>query len=57
VRGQCYLRGWSLLGLLNTLLGCVFAVVLIRHRDSTSHRTVRWSWGKASDWPPGEEGT
>lgn len=49
---RCYLRGLSPLGLLNTLFGCLFNRVLVRHIDVDTGKTVYWSWRKATDFPP-----
>jgi len=48
---RCYLRGTTPLGLFNTVVGCLVGIVLVRHRDDQTKRTVRWSWKPASDFP------
>jgi len=53
---RCYLRGTSLLGLFNTIIGCLLNRVLVRMKDSKTGKTFWWRWDKASDWPPAEEG-
>jgi len=50
-RRRCYLRGTSLLGLVNTILGCLINRVLVRCIDSDTKRTVAWRWDNASDHP------
>ena len=50
-RNRFYIRGSSALGLFNTVLGCLCNRVVIWHIDDTGH-VVRWSIGKASDFPP-----
>ena len=49
---RCYLRGWTPLGLLNTVLGCVFNRVLAKHIDNETGKTVKWSIRKATDFKP-----
>ena len=53
MKGRCYLRGTSWLGLLNTGLGCVLNRVLVRHL--WQGKTIRWGWAKATDFPRREE--
>jgi hypothetical protein len=52
---RCYIRGLTWLGLLNTVIGCLFNRVLIRHIDTKTRRTVKWSVGIATDFPPGPD--
>ena len=52
---RCYLRGTSLLGLFNTIIGCLFNRVLVQMVDNVTHKTVGWRWDKATDWPAVEE--
>lgn len=47
-----YLRGTSWLGLLNTVLGALFNRVLCKELDRDTGKLVRWSWRKATDFPP-----
>jgi len=47
---RCYLRGTSRLGLFNTVVGCLFGVVLIKRVDSDTRETVGWFWDKAKNW-------
>jgi len=54
VRCRCYLRGLTPLGLLNTVMGCVFNRVLVRGADLTTGKTVAWRWDRATDHPPAE---
>lgn len=49
---RCYLRGWTWLGLLNTVMGCLFNRVLVRCIDEDTGRTVRWFWDTATNHPP-----
>jgi len=48
---RCYLRGTSLLGLFNTVIGCLFNRVLVR-ASSIDGVTIRWFWDKATNWLP-----
>ena len=48
---RCYLRGTSLLGLFNTVIGCLIGVVLVKRVDSDTKQTVGWFWDKAKKWP------
>jgi hypothetical protein len=48
---RCYLRGLTPLGLLNTVLGCLFNRVIVRVTDTTTGSTLRLVWGKATDHP------
>lgn len=50
---RCYLRGTSLLGLFNTMIGCLFNRVLVRV-NSSDGRAIDWRWDKATNWPPAE---
>ncbi len=52
VSNRCYLRGTSLLGLVNTILGCLINRVLVKCIDSDTGRTVAWLWDKGTDHPP-----
>jgi len=52
---RCYLRGTSVLGLLNTLLGCVFGIVLVKMVDTRSGTVIRWYLDKATRHPPREK--
>lgn len=55
---RCYLRGTSWLGVLNTVLGCLFNRVIVVARDSDSGVVVDWWWDKATEWPAvDDEGT
>ena len=49
---RCYLRGWSLLGIFNTVAACLFNRVLVLHRDMDTQKVVGWRWDKAVSWPP-----
>ena len=49
-RGRCYLRGLTLLGIFNTVCGCLFGQVLVRVTDTG--KTVRWYWDAAVKHPP-----
>lgn len=57
VNNRCYLRGWTPLGLLNTVIGCLFNRVLVRHIDTETGKTVNWSMGVATDYPPDSDTT
>lgn len=52
LRNRFYLRGTTPLGLFNTLLACICNRVLVRHIDSETHKTVRWSVKRGTDFPP-----
>lgn len=51
---RCYLRGLSLLGIFNTIIGCLFNRVLVVAQDIETGRVVRW-WDLATNWPAVEE--
>lgn len=51
---RCYLRGWTPLGLLNTVLGCLFNRVLAKHIDEAG-KIVKWSFYKATRFPPARD--
>ncbi len=53
---RCYLRGWTPLGLFNSLVGCLFNRVLVKVEDSRTGRTVRRYWDRASAHPGGKDG-
>ena len=55
MNSRCYLRGLTLLGIFNTIVGCLFNRVLVVARDTETGRVVRWWWDKAANWPPEEE--
>jgi hypothetical protein len=55
LKDRCYMRGLTLLGLLNTAIGCVFNRVLVRGEDDETGKTVFWRWDKATDWPEASE--
>ena len=45
-----YIRGRTWLGLLNTVLACLFDRVLVHHVDAGTKKTLRWSVAKSSDF-------
>ena len=49
---RCYLRGWSVLGLFNTIMGCLFGRVLVRVRDLDTGQIIDWYWDRAECHPP-----
>jgi len=49
---RCYFRGWSWLGLFNTVMGCLFNRVLVHAIDHRSGKTVSWYWNPAHWWGP-----
>lgn len=49
---RCYLRGTSALGLLNTVLGCLFNRVLVLHKRTDSGAITAIVWDRADRWPP-----
>ena len=51
MKNRCYIRGFSPLGLLNTVLGCLINRVLVRCVDSDTRLTLYWRWEKASEHP------
>ena len=48
---RCYLRGTTLLGFFNSVVGCLFNRVLVKRVDDTTKRTVGWFWARATDFP------
>ena len=50
---RCYLRGTSLLGLFNTIIGCLFNRVLVIAKDTDTGKVVRRYWDWADEHPPG----
>lgn len=50
---RCYLRGTSWLGLLNTVLGCLFNRVLVLKISGIGkcRKVTGWWIDKATDWP------
>jgi len=52
---RCYLRGLTVLGLFNTVWGCLFGWVLVKVRDVETGRTVRWYWDRAEEHPQAGE--
>ena len=58
---RCYLRGTSLLGLFNTVIGCLFNRVLVRELYYVDEYTISddppkycWYFDKATNWPKQE---
>ena len=51
---RCYLRGWTPLGLFNTVVGCAINRVLVKIVDMDTGKTVSWFWDTATDYcfPP-----
>lgn len=49
---RCYLRGWTPLGLFNTVAGCLFNRVLVRVTELRTGETIGWQWDKADAHPP-----
>ncbi len=52
---RCYLRGLTPLGLINTVIGCLFNRVLVRIVDADTGKTFAWSWRKATEFPRAED--
>jgi len=50
--GRCYLRGFTLLGIFNTVCGCLFGQVLVRVIDTDTGKVVRRYWDAAVKHPP-----
>ena len=50
-RGRCYLRGLTLLGIFNTVCGCLFGQILVKAVEDTGE-AVRWYWDAADNHPP-----
>lgn len=50
LRNRFYVRGVTPLGRLNTVLGCLFNRVIVRHIDEW-RTTVRWSIKRGTDFP------
>jgi len=51
---RCYLRGLSILGLFNTIIGCLFNRVLVMRIDSDTKEFCGWFWDLATNHPPEE---
>jgi len=49
---RCYLRGTSLLGLFNTVIGCLFNRVLVKVTIADTNEVIDWWWGYADKFPP-----
>jgi len=49
---RCYLRGLSVLGLFNTLIGCLFNRVLVIRIDSDTDKLCGWLGDLATNHPP-----
>lgn len=48
---RCYIRGWTPLGLLNTVTGCLFNRVLVRVVNTDGWGQVyTYHWEKASEY-------
>jgi hypothetical protein len=54
MKDRCYLRGLSLLGIINSILGCLVNRVLVRCINDDTGKTIRWYWDKATDHPRGK---
>lgn len=50
VRNRFYLRGWTPLGLINTLTGCLFNRVLVKHMNNEG-KIIKWTIGVGTDFP------
>ena len=50
-RNRFYIRGKTVLGLLNTFLAFIFNRVLVRHVNDAG-KTVSWSIKHGTDFPP-----
>ena len=48
---RCYLRGFTPLGVFNTITGVLFNRVLVRVYIVDTQRTVAWRWDRADRWP------
>ena len=57
IGNRCYFRGTSWLGLLNTVLGCLFNRVRVKVVDSDTKYVLGWRWGKGTDFPPLKDGS
>ena len=44
---RCVFRGYTLLGILNTVLACLFNRLLWKHLDTETGKTVGWHWSRA----------
>lgn len=47
-----YWRGTTPLGILNTVLAFLFNIVLVRQRDISTGKTVKFSFDRADNHPP-----
>ena len=56
LRARFYLRGWTPLGLFNTLLAALCNRVLVLHKDKATKRVVGFHVGKGTDHPPATHG-
>ena len=51
VNNRFYFRGFSLLGIFNTITACLCNLVLVLHRDDTN-KVVGWHIDKGTNFPP-----
>ena len=54
-RDRFYFRGWSVLGVFNTIIGCLFNKVLAVSIDNETNKIVKWWFDKATNCPPAED--
>jgi len=52
LRARFYVRGWTTLGLFNTLTAALCNRVLVLHKDKTTKRVVGFHIGKGTDHLP-----
>lgn len=43
-RVNFHIRGWTALGLFNTVTGILFNRVLVRMYDRNTHKTIKYYW-------------
>lgn len=48
MKNRCYLRGTTLMGLFNTVTGCIFNRVLVAQVDVKTEKVERRFWMKAT---------
>ena len=49
-----WIRGWTPLGLLNTVAAAVAGRVLVRYEDTETRQFMAWQWENAKDHPRGK---
>jgi hypothetical protein len=52
-RNRFYFRGWTWMGVINTVTACAANRVLVRRLDQDG-KTLGWFWSKGTAFPPGQ---